>query len=210
MSRDTGARTSGFAVGRPAMGRTHLRMIVTSGTVLAVIAAMAPAAVAVQVPTGNPSDTSPVDSRQGVVRPTAAQVARVNRIIAGAGAGTRVTWDGRFGTPRTIRTESGWLTGPSAGGAAEVARAWIGANKDALGLSDADVAALVVTRDHELTGTGTRVVNFAQTAAGLLAVRGGRLGVAVTSDGRILSYAGSSARGGPLTGAYQLSAGDAL
>src|SRR5204863_7698574 len=35
-------------------------------------------------------------------------------------------------------------------------------------------------------------------------------GVAVTSDGRILSYAGSSARGGPLTGAYQLSAGDAL
>ncbi|MGC5022786.1 M36 family metallopeptidase [Micromonospora sp. DT47] len=134
----------------------------------------------------------------------------MRQVVAAAGAGTRVSWDGRFGTPRTIRKDGGWLTGPHSGNATAVARSFIDANRDAFGLTAADVASLTVVRDHELVGTGTHVVNFAQTYGGLPAVRGGRLGVAVTSDGKVLSYAGNSARGGGLTAGHELSAGQVL
>ncbi|WP_280841557.1 M36 family metallopeptidase [Micromonospora sp. A200] len=144
------------------------------------------------------------------MRPTDGQLTAVRDLVGAAGAGTRVSWDGRFGTPRTIRKDGGWLTGQRSGDAASVARSFIDANRGAFGLSAADVASLTVVRDHELVGTGTHVVNFAQTYNGLVAVRGGRLGVAVTRDGRVLSYAGNSARGGGLVAAHRLAAGDVL
>ncbi|MEH0829495.1 MULTISPECIES: M36 family metallopeptidase [unclassified Micromonospora] len=144
------------------------------------------------------------------MRPTDAQLAAVRELVAAAGAGTRVSWDGRFGTPRTIRKDGGWLTGPRSGKPVEVARSFIDANRETFGLSTTDVAELTVVRDHELVGTGTHVVNFAQTYAGLPAVRGGRLGVTVAKDGRVLSYAGTSARSGGLVAAHTRSAGQAL
>jgi hypothetical protein len=145
------------------------------------------------------------------VRPTAAQRDAVAELVARAGAGTRVTWDHRFGTPRTILDAKGYLTGPAAGAPATVARAWIDANRAAFGLSAADVAGLAVTRDHALPGTGTHVVDFQQVVGGAQSVAGGRLIVAVTSTGRILSYAGDPARSpGGLSGPYVLSSAEAL
>src|SRR3954463_2550415 len=146
-----------------------------------------------------------------VAAPTAAQRDAAAALVARAGAGTRVTWDRRFGTPRTIFDAKGYLTGPAAGAPADVARAWLNDNRAAFGLSADDVAALAVTRDHALPGTGTHVIDFQQVVGGVQTVAGGRLIVAVTSTGRVLSYAGNPARspGGP-AGPYALSAAQAL
>ena len=62
-------------------------------------------------------------------------------------------------------------------------------------MSAAQVAALKVDRDHALPGTGTHVVTFTQVFDGVAAVHGGRLNVAVTKDGKVLSYAGNPTRG---------------
>ncbi|SCE94779.1 Zn-dependent metalloprotease [Micromonospora viridifaciens] len=177
----------------------------------ALVLTLSPSVASAVVDVGSPG-VERLDVRRGPqsVRPTDGQLAAVRDLVAASGAGTRVSWDGRFGTPRTIRKDGGWLTGPRSGDPVSVARSFIDANRDAFGLTAADVASLAVTRDHELIGTGTHVVNFAQTYAGLPAVRGGRLGVAVAGDGRVLSYAGNSARGGGLTAAHTLSAGQVL
>jgi extracellular elastinolytic metalloproteinase len=144
-------------------------------------------------------------------KPTSVRRDAVAAIVSRAGAGTRVTWDHRFGTPRTIRNARGYLTGPAARAPANVARAWLADNREAFGLSAADVAGLAVTRDHALPGTGTHVVDFQQVVGGVQAVAGGRLIVAVTSSGRVLSYAGNPAPSpGGLAGTYVLSAAQAL
>ncbi|MGH3329106.1 MAG: M36 family metallopeptidase, partial [Streptomycetales bacterium] len=146
--------------------------------------------------------------------PTDAQIEAARQLVTGAGQGTRVTWDDRFGTPRTILRYGDPLSGPQAGSPAEVARSWLDAHRGAFGLTAGDVTALELTQSHELTGTGTRVVNFVQTFASgssrVQAVRGGSISVAVRQDGRILSYAGTAVRHAGLTGSYDLSAGQAL
>jgi len=144
------------------------------------------------------------------VAPTVAQRTAVADLLTSAGAGSRVTWDGRFGTPRSLRREGGYLTGTASGSPATVARAFLAANSAAFRLDAAEIAALAVTRDHALPGTKTHVVTFVQTFAGKPAVRGGRLTVAVTPDGRVLSYAGDPVGGGALGGGFSLSAADAL
>ncbi|WP_083672840.1 M36 family metallopeptidase [Micromonospora sp. CB01531] len=181
------------------------------GTAFALVLTLSPAVASAVVDVGSPG-VGRLDVRRAgqSVLPTDGQVIAARELVAAAGARTRVSWDGRFGTPRTIRKDGGWLTGPRSGDPASVARSFIDANRDAFGLTAADVASLAVVRDHELVGTGTHVVNFAQTYAGLPAVRGGRLGVAVTSDGKVLSYAGNSARSGALLATHKLSATGAL
>src|SRR3954452_2730201 len=146
-----------------------------------------------------------------VAAPTAAQRDAAAALVAHAGAGARVRWDRRFGTPRSIFTAKGYLTGPAAGAPAEVARAWLSDNRAAFGLSAADVAALAVARDHALPGTGTHVVDFQQVVGDVQTTAGGRLIVTVTSTGRVLSYAGNPAPSpGGLAGPYVLGAGQAL
>ncbi|MEA2393967.1 MAG: extracellular elastinolytic metalloproteinase [Solirubrobacteraceae bacterium] len=161
---------------------------------------------------GITADSSTLDSRaKAIVRPTADQRDAVSALAAGAGVGTRVTWDHRFGTPRSIHDARGYLTGPTAGAPADVARGWIDANRAAFGLTAGDVAALAVARDHELPGTGTHVVTFQQVVGGLQSVAGGRLIVAVTRDGRVLSYAGDPSRSAAgLAADYALSPAQAL
>ncbi|TWG28073.1 Zn-dependent metalloprotease [Micromonospora palomenae] len=189
----------------------RIRPPLAVGAAFALVLTLTPSVASAVVDVGS-SGVERLDVRRtsDPVRPTDAQLAAVGKLSAVAGAGTRVSWDRRFGTPRTIRKDGGWLTGPRSGNAIAVARSFIDANRDAFGLTAVDVASLTVVRDHELVGTGTHVVNFAQTYAGLPAVRGGRLGVAVTSDGKVLSYAGNSARGGALNAAHKLSAGQAV
>ncbi|TDO35150.1 fungalysin/thermolysin propeptide [Kribbella sp. VKM Ac-2527] len=141
-----------------------------------------------------------------LVAPTAEQLTEVRQLLAAAGPGARVSWDGRYGTPRTIRPAvGGALSGPLPGSAVEVARAWLTEHRAMLGLDAVDIAAMVIRRDHQLPGTGTHVVNLTQVFGGLAAARGGSVGVMVASDGRVLGYTGSTSRGRGLLGSFVLS-----
>ncbi|HCT76949.1 MAG TPA: coagulation factor 5/8 type-like protein, partial [Micromonosporaceae bacterium] len=191
------------------------RLVAAIGVILAALVVISPPATATIAPVIAGGGSTAIDVRNSapVLAPTAAQLSAV-RAIAGTATGIRATWDDRYGTPRTLRGDGRWLTGPRAGDHVTVARAFLNDHRDAFGLSAADIAALAVTRDHQLPGTGTHVVNFAQTyAAGtgrVTAVRGGRLSVAVAGDGKVLSYAGNSVRAGELATGFTLSKLDAV
>jgi hypothetical protein len=159
----------------------------------------------------SPTDDSADDSRVGVlVKPTRAQAAAVAAIVK-ASPGTRATWDPRFGTPRTLVPAIGrTLSGPAPGTAVQVARAWLAAHRDALGLTSADITRLTLRRDHVLPGTGTHVVQFTQVFGGVVAGRGGSLGLAVRRNGAVLSYTGETLRSSGLTGSFKLSPAQAL
>src|SRR6266508_2863279 len=181
---------------------------------LAAIATVNPGALAVTQPVDPPSaqpsaPPAPVDVRNtatALLKPTQAQVDAVSAVLAGAGSGARVTWDGRYGTPRTIRPAVGAaLSGPRSGTAVEVARAWLTEHRAMLGLSRADIAAMTVRRDDVLPGSGTRVVDLTRVFGGIPAARGGSAGLAIASDGRVLSYTGSTSRTSALLGAFDLS-----
>src|SRR5680860_1554696 len=171
---------------------------------------------AVQSPHSASDDSGPppaVDVRDdaSMLQPSKAQVAATTTLLRDSGPGGRVTWDPRFGTPRTIRPASGrFLSGKSTRQAVDVARTWVDDNRATLGLTAADVDALKVRRDHVLDGTGTHVVNFQQVYNGVAAGRDGALGLAVTDTGRVLSYTGSSTLSSDLIGTFSLSPSAAL
>jgi extracellular elastinolytic metalloproteinase len=192
------------------------RHLVAAGAALAVSAMIPPTLPAVATVAGLPSsvdgESVATDSRAvtHVLAPTQAQVDAVRAMLAAAPEGARATWDPRFGTPRTITGTGGYLTGARSGSAADVARGWVADTRAAFGMSAAQVAAMQVARDHALPGTGTHVVTFAQVFDGVAAVQGGRLNVAVSKDGKVLSYGGNPTRGSQLSGAWAMSAGQAL
>jgi len=158
-------------------------------------------------------DQETSDSRLGspLVKPSSEQRAAVRRLVEAGGAGTSVTWDGRFGTPRTIYPGAGQaLSGPHGGSAVEAARAFVSENVAAFGLSAADVDSLRPTTDHKLTGVDVTIVNFVQTVGGVAASQGGSMTVAVDGEGRVVSYAGSVARDMDLVGSFDLGATRAL
>lgn len=188
----------------------RVRPLLAAALAVATTVALVPAANSVTVDPAAPPGEG-VDVRRATeVAPTGEQLAAANRLASQAGSGTRVTWDPRFGTPRTIRRDGGWLTAPAAGAPAVIARSFVDSHRAAFGLGAADVAGMAVVREHELAGTGTRLITFAQTFEGVRAARGGHLVVAVTADGRVLSYSGATARGGDLRGDYRLSSAQAL
>ncbi len=153
------------------------------------------------------------DSRLGdaLVKPTKEQLAAAGTILDGAGDGARMTWDQRFGTPRTIYSGSGAaLSGPQAGTPVEAARAFIDRNRAAFGLSAADVAALRVTRNHPLSGIDVTIIDLAQVFDGVTASRGGSMGMAVDGRGRVLTFSGSVARAADLLGSHLLTPAVAL
>ncbi len=193
------------------------RHLLAAGAALAVTAAILPTvpagATVGDLPSATGSGTEKAaDSRSTdtALQPTPAQLDAVRALLAAAPQGTRATWDPRFGTPRSIVGTNGYLTGPRGGSAAGVARGWVDDNRAAFGMSAAQVAAMEVTRDHALPGTGTHVVTFAQVFGGVAAVQGGRLNIAVTKDGKVLSYGGNPTRGSNLSGGWSMSAGEAL
>jgi Zn-dependent metalloprotease len=197
--------------------RRHILAAGAAGAALAVTAAVLPTLPAVATiadPTkadaSDGSATYDVRRSGAAVSPTQAQRDAVAKVLSAAGSGARATWDDRFGTPRSLYGGTGYLTGARSGSAVDVARGWVDDNRDAFGMSAADVAAMNVQRNHALPGTGTRVVTFAQVFDGVAAVRGGRLNVSVTKDGRVLSYAGNPTRGDALSGSYGLTAAEAL
>lgn len=147
--------------------------------------------------------TATLDTRavKDAVVPGAAARTALSTLLADAGKGARATWDERFGTLRSLRGPAP-LTGPHDGAAVDIARAWVADNAAAFGLDGKAVGALQVARDHTLPGTGTHVVSLVQTAGGVPSARGGRLNVAVTQDGRVLSYAGDPTPSSDLTGGW--------
>ena len=153
------------------------------------------------------------DSRLGspLVRPGEDRIDAVRDLVDRAGAGTRATWDVRFGTPRTIYPAAGQtLSGPHDGSPVDAARAFVADNRDAFGLSSADVSAMKVTRDHKLTGIDVTIVDLAQTFGGVTATRGGSIGLAVDGAGRVLSMTGSVAPNTAVLGSYELTPALAL
>jgi hypothetical protein len=196
------------------MRKSRTTQVLAAATAAAALAGFTlPNAVAVTPPVRQDQTVSEAatDSRVGaIVKPTKAQTDAVSSIIK-ASPGARATWDARFGTPRTITPALGkTLTAAKAGSAVSIARAWLAANQDALGLTAADVAALQLRRDHVLPGTGTHVIDFKQVFSGVAADRGGSLGLAVRNDGSILNYTGETVRTGSLTGSFDLGTSAAL
>ena len=127
--------------------------------------------------------------------PTTAQLVAVARPRRRAPKGARATWDERFGTPRTVDGTGGYLTGARSGSAVDVARGWVADNRDAFGMSAAQVAALRSPATTRCPAPAPTSSTFTQVFDGVAAVQGGRLNVAVTKDGRVLSYAGNPTRG---------------
>ncbi len=195
----------------PRNRRALVAVVTALGTAAGLALTGTASAVTPDVTSSSTSPAVATDSRVGaLVRPTAQQLDAVTAVLK-ASPGSRVTWDGRFGTPRTIVPAQGrTLAGPAAGSAADVARAWLDRNRGVLGLTSADVASLRVTRDHVLPGTGTHVLRLVQTFGGVEAGRGGTLSVAVQQDGSVLSYTGETSRSGALLGAFALSPSAAL
>lgn len=152
------------------------------------------------------------DSRKDdpFVKPTKEQLAAANGLIKTSGSGLKVNWNTMLGTPSMIMTSKGYLTKPAEGDAETIAREWMENYAALFGLAAADIDQLKVSRDYAITGTGLHPVTFQQTFNGLKSVYGGRIIVAVSKDGKILSVTGNSRRSGKLYDDYKLSAVDAL
>ncbi len=196
------------------MWRSRNAALVSACTALAVTLAVAPAPQATRasasVDVGADEAHDFIDVRDSTsVAPTRAQLDAVSDMVRAAPQGARVTYDDRFGTPRTVYPNAGTLTAPLSGTAVDVARQWLSDNRAAFGLSGADIASLVNTRDHVL-GTGAHVVGFRQTFGGVQAVHGGSLSVVVRPNGAVESYAGQTVRSARLTADWNLSAAQAL
>lgn len=196
------------------MRNIRTKQVLAIATAAAAIASLSLSTNASALTTVGDSDTAStatVDARAGaLLQPTKAQTDAISRIVK-ASPGTRATWDPRFGTPRTLTPAIGkTLSGPQSGTAVAIAKAWLTDNKAILGLSDADIAALDLRRDHVLPGTGTHSVQFMQTFDGVAAARGGSLGLAITKDGSVLNYTGETVRDSALHGSYTLGSDDAL
>ncbi|MGH3507055.1 MAG: hypothetical protein ACRDO2_07615, partial [Nocardioidaceae bacterium] len=146
-----------------------------------------------------------VDFREGEVAPTGAQ-----QDAAEALGATTVRWN-RFGTPRVLFNNRGYLSGAREGDAADVARAFVADHAGLFKLSSGAVAGLEVVTDSPLleapdlvkqqqgeqvaTDGVPHVVTFRQTFAdALVAGNDGLLTVGVQRDGRV-AYVSSSVTG---------------
>jgi hypothetical protein len=97
------------------------------------------------------------------------------------------------GTPRVVARLDGFLTGPSAGEAKEVALGYVREHADVFGLDVSDFAALRLTRAYTDIG-GTTHLRWVQTYEGIPALDNG-LSASVTRDGRLVNVLGSPWRG---------------
>jgi extracellular elastinolytic metalloproteinase len=145
--------------------------------------------------------TAAFDSRAALpaLAPTAAQRSALGRL-----AGAAVTWN-VTGTPRSIAKPGGALTRPKVGDPLTIARAWLSTHSAVFGLTQTDMQALEVVRNHELPGIRARVLSFAQTFGGVASGYGGILTVVVDRDGRVVSYAGDPVRSSSLLNGFDLS-----
>jgi extracellular elastinolytic metalloproteinase len=146
-----------------------------------------------------------LDARKGSIDPTAQQLAAVEDL------GARASWN-RFGTPRSLIRDGGYLaTGVAGATAAEAARVWVDQNRALFRLSSTEN--LAVLNDAPLEGSDGHAVTFQQTFGGLGAAEGGLLTVGLDGSadrGWGVAYASSEATaGGGLAAQPTLSPTDA-
>jgi hypothetical protein len=72
--------------------------------------------------TGSGSATTDTRDVTAALAPTTAQLVAARALVADAPKGARVTWDERFGTPRTATGAGGYLTATRSGSAVDAAR----------------------------------------------------------------------------------------
>src|SRR3990170_8650887 len=121
--------------------RLTTRHTLAASVTLAVTAAILPPAAATIDPVGSGgsggSGATALDTRDTdhALAPTQAQLDAARALVSAAPGGARVTWDERFGTPRSVVGTGGYLPGARGGSAVDVARSWIADNRDAFGLT---------------------------------------------------------------------------
>jgi extracellular elastinolytic metalloproteinase len=96
------------------------------------------------------------------------------------------TFDTATGVTRSLMSNVSFLTGPKVGTPDQIARAFAGANHQALGLAADDLAGMVVTDEVYSSLTGTTHIYYGQRHAGL-PVFNGQLHFNIRQDGSILS-----------------------
>jgi len=130
-------------------------------------------------------------AQAAVLRDAARAAARpaTVRLRRSLGHSALVDMDGTTGTPRLVTRLDGFLTGTSRRSAAAVTLAYVGAHRDALGLTAADLRTLHLRRDYTDVA-GIHHLSWTQRI-GNVPVFGNGLQSAVTRDGRLLSVGGS-------------------
>src|SRR5687767_295116 len=122
-------QAAGHGPGRtPMRRRLTTRHILAAGATLAVTAAILPPASAAIDPLGSGgARAASLDSRDtdSALPPTPGQLDATRALVAAAPDGARVTWDERFGTPRSAIGTGGYLTAARSGSAVDVARSWV-------------------------------------------------------------------------------------
>ncbi|MPZ97361.1 MAG: hypothetical protein GEU96_21205, partial [Propionibacteriales bacterium] len=155
------------------------------------------------------TDPEQVDSRTGALVQPSTELRSALASLAGSDAA--ITWDHRFGTPRSVRAAAGQTLTPSYPGTpGQAARTFLAEHGDALGLSSSMVDALEQTGNHALPGEVATVVSYVQTFGGVQTTQGGSLSVVLDRDNRVVSVVGAITPDNSTLGAFDLTAGDAL
>jgi extracellular elastinolytic metalloproteinase len=144
--------------------------------------------------------TLDADRRQGLRSPTLEQKTLI------AARGITVRWN-RFGTPRSLVHQGGYLAAGLGGDPVAAARRWLTSNSRLLGVSARSLARLRLISSSPI-GAG-RAVLFRQTFAGLPAGHDGLVSIGVRR-GKITYVSSSLARSDALIGTRRLSARDAV
>jgi extracellular elastinolytic metalloproteinase len=178
--------------------RLLLPALVLALAVLATAAA-APAAPSGPNVQGEEGTLPNVDARQGRKAPTATQLDRVK-------PGSKARFN-RFGAPELLADPGAYLATGLPADEVAAARAYLRANAELLGLSEAEVADLELLNAPAI-GSG-RAVLFRQRFGDLPAGRDGLVSVGVV-DGKVAFVSSSLATDTRLTGAVSISAEDAV
>src|SRR6516225_7921451 len=88
-----------------------------------------------------------------------------------------------------LLNQGGFLTGPTAGSAADIARNYLAAHASELGLTAPELDSAAVTRNYVSNLTGTTHLTFQQTMHGL-AVANANFTVNVSARGEIINVGG--------------------
>jgi len=162
-----------------------------------------------------------VDRRLGAVQPTAAQ-----RGLADALGATVARWND-YGTPHVLARHGGYLSGPRAGSAVDVARAFVRENAGLFRLAPADIDALEVMQDSPLYDSPdlarvyreqlppenpdvAHVVVLRQKFGDLESVLDGQVTVGVQRDGRVAWISSSNTGDTVANGEVRVDPADAL
>ncbi|MCI0633054.1 MAG: M36 family metallopeptidase [Actinobacteria bacterium] len=183
---------------RARLRRRSLSALGAAALLLGFVVAAAPGTSAQQrepvsrAPISRTRDHSFLESRSAIGVSRTAADARV-ALARTLGAQAVVDDDPVTGTLRFVGRLDGFLTGPSARPAADIAMDFVRANLTAFGLSEADLRTFHLRQDY-VDILGTHHLSWVQRVGGVEAFPNG-LKANVTSDGRLINLSGSPATG---------------